>query len=77
MTLTSFFGAFAIAKAGFGFPKALLHKRGFGMDPTGFEPVAPALQRRCSAKLSYGPCLFSLGPSPYGTITSLEKSTRR
>ena len=25
------------------------------MDPTGFEPVAPALQGRCSTRLSYRP----------------------
>ena len=25
------------------------------MDPSGFEPEAPALQGRCSTRLSYGP----------------------
>ena len=31
------------------------------MDPSGFEPEAPALQGRCSTRLSYGPdCVLGL-----------------
>lgn len=31
----------------------------FLVDPAGFEPAAPALQRQCSTRLSYGPWLES------------------
>ena len=40
------------------------------MDPAGFEPAAPALQRRCSTRLSYGPWVLILH-SCLGTIVEI------
>ena len=39
------------------------------MDPSGLEPLTPALQMRCSSQLSYGP-IKSVGDEGVGPSTS-------